>query len=279
MLRKIIEIDEEKCDGCELCISACPEGAIRMVDGKAHLVKDFYCDGLGACLGHCPQGAITVIEREADEYDERAVMQRIIEQGDDVIRQHLAHLRESEKHDLLEQAEQILDEYKNKKAGLTVLNEHTSTSGCPGSQSISFAPVPNPELINESDMSALTHWPIQMHLISPHAPHYRGSHLLLVADCVAFSVVNFQSKFLHGKTLAIACPKLDHRQEVYLEKLKTLIDESGIQSISVVVMQVPCCAGLVQLAQTAVQHSKKKIPLKTTIIGIDGAVLKELDLN
>ena len=125
MLRKIIEIDEEKCDGCELCIPSCPEGAIQMVDGKAKLVKDFYCDGLGACLGNCPQGAITVIEREAEAYNERAVMENMIAQGEEVVNQHLAHLREHEEYELLKEAEQILQEYKNKQGNLNMFQQQS----------------------------------------------------------------------------------------------------------------------------------------------------------
>jgi Fe-S-cluster-containing hydrogenase component 2 len=275
MLRKIIEIDEEKCDGCALCIPSCPEGAIQMVDGKARLVKDFYCDGLGACLGNCPQGAISVIEREADAYDERAVMKNMIARGEDVVNQHLVHLKEHGEDDLLREAEHILEEYKNRQDGLNMFQTETG-GGCPGSQSMSFGnnqKLPQPA----GDLpSALTHWPVQMHLISPQASHYHGADILLAADCVAFTMADFHQKYLNGKKLAIACPKLDQGQEIYLEKLQALIDQARINSISVMVMQVPCCSGLVQLARAAVQSAQRDIPLKVSVIGINGRVLREI---
>jgi len=268
MIRKIIEIDEDKCDGCELCIPSCPEGAIQLIDGKAKLVKDFYCDGLGACLGHCPQKAISVIEREAEAYDEVKVMENVMEQGEDVIRQHLDHLREHDEQDNLQQAIKILS------------NRTTSVQACPGSLNQSFATAQQHNQIHTEDVpSALSHWPIQMHLISPMTPQYKNADLLLAADCVAFSMGNFHQKYLGGKTLAIACPKLDQGMDIYLEKLKRLIDHANIQSISVMVMQVPCCSGLVQLANTALQQSNRSVPLKVTVIGIKGEVLQEVELD
>jgi ferredoxin len=278
MKRKIIEIDEEKCDGCGLCIPACPEGALQLIDGKAKLVKDFYCDGLGACLGHCPQGAITVIERDAEDYDERAVMQNVIKQGKEVIQQHLAHLRESNEFDNLQIAEEVLAQHQEHGSGLAMAVEQPS-SGCPGSQSVSFAAQSAPSGQTAEIPAALSHWPIQMHLISPLAPHYRQTDILLAADCVPFALPDFHQSYLAGRTLAIACPKLDHNQDIYLEKLKALIDQAEIESLSVIVMQVPCCAGLVQLAQTAAQQAQRYIPMKATVIGIDGTVLKEIDIN
>jgi ferredoxin len=278
MKRKIIEIDEELCNGCGDCIPACPEGALQLIDGKAKLVKDFYCDGLGACLGHCPQGAISVIEREAEEYDERAVMLNVIKQGPEVIQQHLAHLREGNELDNLRIAKQILAEYQNQDSGLAMVNEQPA-SGCPGSQSISFGDRSVPAGPAEEIPTALSHWPIQMHLISPHAPHYRNTEILLAADCVPFALPDFHQTYLAGRTLAIACPKLDHHQDVYLEKLKALIDQAEIESLSVIVMQVPCCAGLVQLAQTAAQQTQRNIPMRATVVGVNGTILKEVSIN
>ena len=268
MIRKIIKIDESKCDGCELCIPSCPEGAIQMVNGKAKLVKDFYCDGLGACLGHCPQGAISVIEREADAYDEVKVMENVMVQGEEVIQQHLQHLKEHNEQENLQQAIKILS------------NRSHAGHSCPGSQNQTFTKAPGSgEETQMNTPSALSHWPIQMHLISPMAPQYKNADLLLAADCVAFSMGNFHQKYLNGKTLAIACPKLDQGMDVYLDKLKGLIDHAGVKSISVMVMQVPCCSGLVQLAQTALQQSNRKILLKVTVVGIKGEVLQEVELG
>jgi ferredoxin len=277
MLRKIIEIDEAKCDGCGLCIPACPEGALQLINGKAKLVRDFYCDGLGACLGHCPQGAIMVIEREAEAYDERKVMQNVMVQGQEVIDQHLQHLREHGEEHYLNEAVTILNEKRTDKTGLEMLTKHST---CPGSQSFSFAaPWAAANTPAETSPSALSHWPIQLHLISPLAPHYRNAQLVLAADCVAFSLADFHQKYLAGKSLAIACPKLDQNQQVYLEKLKILIDKGGIKGLQVLVMQVPCCSGLLQLAQRALEQSPRKIPLRATVVGIRGEILEQKDYS
>jgi Pyruvate/2-oxoacid:ferredoxin oxidoreductase delta subunit len=275
MLRQIIEIDENKCDGCEICIPACPEGAIQMIDGKAKLVRDFYCDGLGACLGHCPQDAISVIEREAEEYDERKVMHNVMAQGDAVVQQHLEHLREHGEDNYLKEALSILDEKNEENSGLEMLQ---SQSSCPGSQSFSFEKQQTAATSAAVEIpSSLSHWPIQLHLISPMAPHYKGADVVLAADCVAFSLADFHQNYLAGKTLTIACPKLDTNQQVYLDKLKLLIDKSEIRSLHVMIMQVPCCSGLFQLAKTAVEQSQRDVPLLTTVVGIQGQILKEIE--
>jgi NAD-dependent dihydropyrimidine dehydrogenase PreA subunit len=275
MLRKIIEIDEDRCDGCGLCIPACPEGAIQLIDGKAKLVRDFYCDGLGACLGHCPQGAITVIEREADAYDEHKVMDNVIAQGDQVVQQHLQHLREHGETHYLNQALTILKENQEHKTGLELLQ---TRSACPGSQSFAFD---RPMEVSSAEVaqisSSLSHWPVQMHLISPMATHYRDSEVVLAADCVAFSMANFHQNYLKGKTLAIACPKLDQNQRVYLEKLILLIDNAKIKTLNVMIMQVPCCSGLLQLAKSALQQAQRTIPLKASVVSIRGEILKEFE--
>jgi len=279
MIRKIIEINEDKCDGCEECIISCPEGAIQMVNGKAKLVKDFYCDGLGACIGKCPQGAITVIEWEADAYDEKATIKNIIQQGEGAVQQHLEHLHEHKEFELLKEAEEVLAMHKGQKSSQDVAEEKPSACGCPGSQSMAFDQVPKMSTNDSNEVSALTHWPIQMHLIAPHAPHFKYTNLLLAADCVPFAMANFHQKFLDDKTLSIACPKLDQNQQVYLDKLVSLIDDSEIQSLSVMVMQVPCCSGLVNLAQTALQQSKRNIPVNVIIVGIRGEILGQQQIN
>ena len=276
MIRKIIKIDEEKCDGCGLCIPACPEGALKLIDGKAKLVRDFYCDGLGACLGHCPQGAIQVIEREAEEYNEKKVMENVMAQGEEVINQHLEHLRENGEEEALQQALDILNKYK---ASVSKKKMPPIVSGCPGSQAQAFQQRSQTKPKTKSADSALSHWPIQMHLISPHSPHYLDSDLLLAADCVAFSLGNFHQAYLSGKKLIIACPKLDRGQEIYLEKLKMLIDEARIKTLRIMVMQVPCCSGLLQLAKTAVEQSQRKIPIDITIVGVQGDILDEFQID
>lgn len=277
MKRKIITIDQQTCNGCGVCIPNCPEGAIQIIDGKARLIGDLFCDGLGACIGNCPQGAISVIEREAETYDERLVMENIIQQGPNTIKAHLKHLNDHNQEEFLQTALSVLTEksidvpdYKEEK------DMHAPHGGCPGSQAMSFTKREN-NAPRESDgrPSQLGHWPIQMHLISPHAPHYKGADLLLAADCVAFSMGDFHRDHLSGKTLAIACPKLDDGKDVYVAKLKALIDEAKINTLTVMMMQVPCCGGLIRLAQQALGEAERKVPIKTIVVSLEGEILRE----
>ena len=276
MKRQIIEIDEEKCDGCGLCIPECPEGAIQIIDGKARLISDLFCDGLGACLGHCPPGAITVIEREAAPYDEVKVMENIVRQGENTIKAHLKHLRDHGEVEFLKSAVSFLEEN-----GVAIPDFEPPApacapgSACPGSQNIAFVDqIQTPD--DTADVpSALSHWPIQMHLVSPMAPQFVEADLVLAADCVAFSLGNFHQKYLPGKALTIACPKLDQQQQIYLEKLKVLIDEAKINTLTVMIMQVPCCRGLLMLVQEAQQLANRKIPVKLMVVGIQGEILED----
>jgi len=275
--RSIIKIDEEKCTGCGLCVPNCPEGAIQIIDGKARLISDLFCDGLGACIGHCPEGAITIEEREAEPYDERKVMENIVQVGPNTIKAHLAHLREHGQEEFLKQAVDYLKE--NKIPIPEEKEEKMSTphfSGCPGSKNIAFAREDAAaEILAGKRPSQLAHWPIQMHLLSPNAPHYQGADLLLAADCVAYSLGDFHKDYLKDKTLAIACPKLDEGQEIYLEKLKALIDVAKINTLTVMIMQVPCCGGLLHLAQHAVEEASRNIPVKSIVVSLRGEILKE----
>ena len=278
MKRSIIKIDDEKCNGCELCVPNCPEGAIQIIDGKARLVSDLFCDGLGACLGHCPEGAITVEEREAEPYDERKVMANVVPHGMNTVKAHLTHLKD---HNQTEFYQQALDYLKENNIDIPEEEDRAMQqpqfSGCPGSKTMSFKDDPSTaqDDLQGKRPSQLTHWPIQMHLISPNAPHYQGADLLLAADCTAFSMGDFHKDHLKGKVLTIACPKLDEGQEIYLEKLKALIDTAKINTLTVMIMQVPCCGGLLRLAQQAVTESERKIPIKTIVVGIQGEILKE----
>ena len=277
MKRSIIKIDEEKCTGCGLCIPNCPEGAIQIIDGKARLISDLFCDGLGACIGHCPEGAISVEEREAEPYDERRVMENIVKAGPNTIKAHLDHLGEHGQDEFLKQA---IDYLKEKNIEVPEEKEEKMSmqhfSGCPGSNSMSFTREETAvEPLEGKRPSQLTHWPIQMHLISPNAPHYQGTDLVLAADCVAYSLGDFHRDYLKDKTLAIACPKLDEGQEIYLEKLKALIDVARINTLTVMIMQVPCCSGLLRLAQKAAEEATRKIPIKSVVVSLQGGILKE----
>ena len=278
MKRSIIEIDHSACTGCGLCIPGCPEGAIQVIDDKARLVSDLMCDGLGACLGTCPEGAITVIEREAEPYDERRVMANIVPQGANTIRAHLKHLRDYQQTEYLAQAEDYLRERSiavSEPAEAAAPCEHPVA--CPGSRSGAFAPAhaQAPVGADVPVASELTHWPVQLHLIMPTAPHYQGSDVLLTADCVGYALGGFHQQYLRGKALAIACPKLDRDQAVYIEKIKALIDEARINTLTVMIMQVPCCRGLLQLARQAVAQAERKVPIKCVVVGVQGELLQD----
>lgn len=293
MIREIIHIDEEKCNGCGLCIPACPEGALQLIDGKARLISDLMCDGLGACIGECPEGAITIEKREAEPYNEKKVIREIIRHGENTVIAHLKHLLDHNEMDFFEDAIEVLDSMAgtlpfNLDHVLDLvyqadLNNHSCSShGCPGSAMREF-PIDLDRLEEdtlEADQadevkSELRQWPVQMHLVNPKASHFRGADVVLAADCVAFSMGNFHGKFLKGNRLAIACPKLDQGKELYVEKLKSMIDEGMIHSLHVVVMEVPCCSGLMHIAQIALDSATRKIPVKKTVIGIKGEVLGE----
>jgi NAD-dependent dihydropyrimidine dehydrogenase PreA subunit len=287
--RKIIRIDEAKCTGCGLCIPNCPEGAIQIIDGKARLVSDLLCDGLGACLGHCPEGAIAIEEREAEAYDEAKVMESIVKQGPNTVKAHLEHLRDHRQMAYLQQAVAFLaakgipNPMHAKPGGgaAAALAHGHGHGGCPGAQSMSFAsPSPAAASTGGGDESGkrpsqLTHWPVQLHLIGPHAPQYQNADLLLAADCVAYALADFHKDYLKGKALAIACPKLDEGQDVYVDKLRALIDEAKVNTLTVMIMQVPCCSGLLRLAREAVQSATRKVPIKCVVVGLQGAILRE----
>jgi len=273
MLRQIITIDEELCNGCGECCEGCPEGALQMIDGKARLVSDITCDGLGACVGSCPVGAITVIEREAAPYDERLTLENILPKGPNTLKAHLKHLYEHGQTTFLNQALEVL---KEKGIAIPAYQEKPMHHACPGSAAQTFHREPAPERIGGAELqSQLTQWPVQMHLISPMNPVFQGADLLLAADCVAFALPDFNQKFLPGKKLAIACPKLDSNQDIYLDKLVALIDQAQLNTITVMIMEVPCCGGLLRTAQAAVAQASRKVPIKAVVVGVDGGVRGE----
>jgi ferredoxin len=280
MRRKIITINQEKCNGCGVCASDCPEGALQIIEGKARLVGDLLCDGLGACLKSCPENAISVEEREAEPYDELKVLGNMIPQGNLIIQAHLKHLND---HDQTEFLQQALSYLRQQKITVDLPAEtpkvQPAMSHCPGSQSLSFSPHGNEEQDGQPRPSRLTHWPIQLHLLSPSAPHFRNSDLLISADCVAYSHADFHKDYLKGRTLAIACPKLDSRQEVYVEKLTALIDEAKVKSILAMIMQVPCCGGLLRLVVEAANRATRKVPITCLTVGIQGGVLGETPIE
>jgi NAD-dependent dihydropyrimidine dehydrogenase PreA subunit len=288
--RKIIQIDAELCNGCGNCIPNCPEGALQLIDGKARLVSDLFCDGLGACLGECPVGAISIEEREAAPYSERQVMANIVKAGDNTIRAHLRHLEAHGESGYLQEARAYLQEL-----GLRLAEEapapQEAPCGCPGSQARELRKSAPAHAAHEpaaaamplgrepgTPASELAHWPVQLHLIPPNGPAFRQADVLLSADCVAYAVGDFHRRFLAGRSLAIACPKLDSQQDVYLDKLTALIDFAGIRSLTVLTMEVPCCRGLLQLARQAAAAAQRKIPIKWLEISVQGEILREQEL-
>jgi NAD-dependent dihydropyrimidine dehydrogenase PreA subunit len=303
MKREIVKIDEEKCTGCGLCIPNCHEGALQIIDGKAVLISDLMCDGLGACLGHCPEGALEIETREAEAYDEPKVMAEMVKKTKNVVIAHLMHLKDHNEIEYLRQGlgyltansasiphntdeiiytlEQYIPtnnkhEHKSEKQpSMNIQAMHPQGGGCPGSQSKSFKPVSISQVSTSEIPSALAQWPVQMHLINPGASHFQNSDFVLAADCVAYALGGFHSKYLQGKTLGIACPKLDTNKEVYLEKLVRLIDESKVNTIAVLIMEVPCCGGLLQLAMNASQRAVRKVPVKAVTVGVQGEILSE----
>ncbi len=234
MIRKIIQINEEKCNGCGACANACHEGAIGMVNGKAKLLRDDYCDGMGDCLPECPTGAITFVEREAAAYDEAAVLAN-----------------------------------KQKKQAQADDKVHT---GCPGSRSFQMERKDIPAERAVAGVSQLRQWPVQIKLAPINAPYFQGARLLIAADCTAYAYANFHQDFIRGKITLIGCPKLDAVD--YREKLTEIIQNNEIQSVTVVRMEVPCCGGIEQAAKEALRESGKFIPWQVVTISTDGRILE-----
>jgi len=239
-VRKIIEIDEAKCTGCGQCVTACAEGALQLVDGKAKLVGDILCDGLGACIGDCPEGALRIIDREAEPFDEA------------VVQEHLA---------------------VTKRTGhLTPLG-----SGCPGAATASWA-AGGAQQEQEEAVSSLSHWPIKLRLVNPEAPFLKGSDLLLLADCTAAADPNLHTQLLRGRCVVMGCPKFDELEQ-YIERLSRMIEVAKPRSLTVAYMEVPCCRGFVYAAQQAIERASADIPLELVKIARNGQLLARESLK
>jgi NAD-dependent dihydropyrimidine dehydrogenase PreA subunit len=240
VLRKIIKIDEELCDGCGQCVIACAEGSLEIVDGKARVISDNLCDGLGACIGECPQGALEIVEREADAFDEAAVE---------------VHLAKRESESPKEQTAK------------------PAACGCPGQQIRQFSPTPDPSPAPSGmPSSQLGNWPVQITLVPPHAPFLKGADLLLVADCVPIAFPSLHQAFLKGRTVLIGCPKLDDAQ-AYIEKLAAIFSQAGVKRVTVVMMEVPCCSGLSTIVNRALAKSGQQLPVEQVVVGTNGRIL------
>jgi len=303
MKRDILKIDEELCNGCGQCVPNCHEGALQVIDGKVRMVSELMCDGLGACIGHCPEGAITIERREAEPYSEIKVMEQMKNKGKNTVIAHLKHLKDhgetgyvqegvkylKENHNELNfNLDEVINEVHNHGKIMTsavpeaamlsgVAGSHHGHNGggCPGSRAMVIERNEPDNFKEESGKSELRQWPVQMHLINPNAPYFRNSDLLLAADCVAYSLGGFHSRYLKGRSLAIACPKLDHGMDIYLEKIKALIEVAKVNTITVMIMEVPCCGGLLQMVKSASASASRKVPVKLMIVGITGDVLRE----
>jgi ferredoxin len=237
--RKIIHIDEDRCDGCGQCAIACAEAAIEIIDGKARVVADRYCDGLGACIGECPQGALKIVEREAEEFDEQAVHARVQEQKQ------------------WQEAEKL-------------------THQCPSAQTRQFAPrSPSASEQRAPSQSQLSTWPVQLRLVAPDAPFLENADLLVAADCTPFAYPDLHRDFLKGRVLLCGCPKLDD-QEAYVQKFTSIFKRNTIKSVTVVVMEVPCCGGMPKIIEKGMQAAGRKVPVETVVVGIEGAIIRRI---
>jgi Fe-S-cluster-containing hydrogenase component 2 len=258
MLRKIITIDEALCNGCGDCVTGCSEGAIAIIDGKAKLVKDEYCDGFGDCIGNCPTGAIVIEERESAAFDEYAAKKYLLEtKGEGAVKK-------------MEEAMERHSGHEQEISIPVIAQSESRHSGCPGKQSM-FIGKDSPEV--NVVPSKLQNWPVQLHLLPLKAPYYKNANLLLAADCCAFAYGNFHAEFMTNRITAIGCPKLDDMQ-VYFEKMTAIFADNDIDSITVAYMEVPCCMGIIKLAEESVKKSGKNIPIKKVKIGIRGNILQ-----
>ncbi|MFZ0134854.1 MAG: 4Fe-4S binding protein [Desulfobacterales bacterium] len=240
--RKIIQIDEEKCDGCGQCVPACAEGSLVLDDGKVRVVSDNLCDGLGACLGECPNGALKIIEREAEEFDEEAV-----------------------------------EKYLAAKETQEPLQSRTIDGGCPSARIQQFdrvAPAEGPRSapVKGSEPSALSHWPVQIRLVPPTAPFLKGADLLVLADCVPVAFPTLHRDFLEGKAVMMGCPKFDDAQS-YIDKFTQIFRTAGIKRVTIVVMEVPCCAGLPMIVRKGLEAAGKSLPVEEVVIGTKGDIV------
>ena len=253
--RQMIQIDEEKCNGCGNCLTGCPEGALALVGGKARLVKESYCDGLGACLGHCPTGALVVVASQAEAYDESGVIAHLQMNAPDMLEKHLAHLREHAP-DLVPPA------FRQRTAPAA------SQGGCPGAQiHLWDSRTEAPAAMAGRAVSELRQWPVQLRLVPVGAPFFENANLTLIADCVPFANPNMHADFVKDSAIAIGCPKLDDAQ-AYVEKLTQILQANDIRSLRVAFMEVPCCRGLVWIGEQALARSGKDIPFTTTLVPI-----------
>jgi len=287
MVRTVIQIDEDLCNGCGQCVSGCHEGALQLIDGKARLIGDNLCDGLGACIGECPVGAIEFVERETTAYSEREVLDRIAPLGENTVVAHLKHLKNHGMKDHVHEALAILAEKGWDATGIrakvladpstiTVATPNGPSGGCPGSRVVDFTPRVTPALVPPSAPVArpqgeLRQWPVQLRLVPPTAPYLQGCDLLVAADCVPFAYAGFHRDLLKGRVVLVGCPKLDDNA-YYTEKLTQIFELNDVRSVTVARMEVPCCGGITQAVKTALGLVDRVVPYAEVVVGIDGTL-------
>ncbi|AFG38281.1 ATP-binding protein [Spirochaeta africana] len=306
-VREIIEIDEDLCVGCGNCVPSCHQGALQIIDGKARLISDLMCEGIGVCVGTCPTGAMRIERRPAEPYDEIRVMEKIAAAGPNVIKAHLEHLQQHRQDRYLAQALEYLaaHDLPDPLQATDSPGGHPPQGGCPGAaartlgaaagsghpaagtpaaSTASATPAgtaagasatPAPPVAKTAPGSELRQWPVQLHLLNPAAGYLQHADLLLAADCSAFASGDFHDRFLRGKALAIACPKLDDGQDIYLHKLIRMIEDARINTLTVLIMEVPCCSGLLRMAQAATAQAARKVPVKCIVLSLEGEVIQE----
>lgn len=253
MIRKIIEIDDAKCTGCGNCVTGCAEGALAIIDGKARIVRDMFCDGLGACIGHCPEDALRIIDREADDFDEEAAME------------HVRRMGGAGGHSTPHRG----------CPSTQVQTLKTPHSGCPSAGMMRMTPCDKANIPAGQVGSALSHWPIQIRLVPPHAPFLNNADLLIAGDCCPVAAPDFHSRFLTGRVVMLGCPKFDNAAE-YVERLTQIFSHAAIKSVTVLEMEVPCCSGLSRIVSQALVNSGKSIPATRAIVARDGRTTEEI---
>ncbi len=275
MKRDIIKIDENLCNGCGLCVLGCQEGALQIIDGKARLVNELFCDGLGACIGECPEGAIEIEHREAEDYNEIVTLTNLLLKSDATVIAHLEHLRSHNAMDFYNQGIQYLEELNRtdiiEKLGKQKMHQENAhqpgACGCAGSAERSMKPTEHRPVSRTRNQTELSHWPVQLHLVNPAAGFFKDAELVVMSTCGPIASANVHTDYLAGRAVVVACPKLD-RTDPYAEKLAAIIQNSNLKKIIVVIMEVPCCAGLSKIVKESRELS-----------GIDDLIIEEHTLS
>lgn len=263
MKRQIIKIDDDKCNGCGLCITNCDEQAIEIFEGKARLINETMCDGLGICTDSCPEKALLLEEREAEPFDERKSLEKLVQKESLFMEDYLSKLSASGDSEIHKEYGNLLNQLKEEPIWQA-----------PNGWENKIPSMGNASAITKQK-SGLPNWPVQLHLINPAEALLKGQDVILSGNCVAYALADFHDRFLKGKKIAIACARLDRDSELYAEELRLMADEAKINTLTAVMMEVPCCRGLLRIAEEALQKAHRKVPLKAIIINTSGDVLSE----